>query len=80
VLETAVLGSAIVAAAGIGAHDDARRAIAAMTRIDRVIEPDAANRARYDELFATYTALYPALKSVRHPAAARSGALAEAAR
>jgi xylulokinase len=65
VLETAVLGSAIVAATGVGAHPDLPAAIAAMSRIDRVIEPDPALRARYDDVYATYTALYPALRSVR---------------
>lgn len=60
VLETAVLGSAILAAVGIGAHDDIRSAIEAMTSIDHRIEPDPANAAVYDRLFAAYVDLYPA--------------------
>ena len=65
VLETAVLGSAILAATGVGAHPDLPTAIAAMSRIDRVIEPDPVNRRRYDEAYATYTALHPALRAVQ---------------
>ena len=39
VLETAVLGSAMLGAVGIGAHPDVAAAIGAMTRIDHRIEP-----------------------------------------
>jgi xylulokinase len=60
VLETAVLGSAILGAVGIGAHPDVRSAIAAMTAIDRHLEPDPRNAAVYDQLYAAYVALYPA--------------------
>jgi xylulokinase len=73
VLETAVLGSAIVAATAIGAHDDVPAAIRAMTRIDRRLEPDPALRERYDDLFAAYSALHPAIAPVlrrRHATAA----------
>jgi sugar (pentulose or hexulose) kinase len=40
-------------------------AIAAMVRPGRRIEPIAANVALYDEIYAQYAALYPALKTVR---------------
>jgi xylulokinase len=71
VLETAVLGSAIVAATGIGAHGDLAAAIRAMTRIDRWIEPDPRHRGVYDERYAQYTALHPAIAPVlAGPAAA----------
>jgi len=70
VLETAVLGSAIVAATGIGAHPDLPSAIAAMSRIDRILEPDPTCRERYDEVYATYTALHPAIRSVQQRHAA----------
>ncbi len=60
VLETAVLGSGILGAVGVGAHADVEAAIAAMTRIDHRIEPDPANRETYDRLFEAYVALYPA--------------------
>ncbi len=64
VLETAVVGSAIVAAAAIGAHADVPGAIGAMTRIDRWVEPDRATRGRYDDLYGTYTGLYPAIAPI----------------
>ena len=40
VLETAVLGAAILGSVGIGAHPDLRAAIGAMTRIESRIDPD----------------------------------------
>jgi len=64
VLETAVLGSAIVAATGVGAHADLPSAIAAMTRIDRWLEPDRATGDRYDDLYARYAALHPAIAPI----------------
>ena len=67
VLETAVLGSAILGACAIGAHADLPTAIAAMTRIDHRIEPDAALVPVYDRLFEAYLALYPATAPVLRP-------------
>ncbi|HEU0234817.1 MAG TPA: FGGY-family carbohydrate kinase [Candidatus Limnocylindrales bacterium] len=64
VLETAVVGSAVAAAAGVGAHPDLETAIRAMTRIDRRIEPDPETRATYDRLYAAYTALHPAIAPI----------------
>ncbi|MFL5777435.1 MAG: FGGY-family carbohydrate kinase [Chloroflexota bacterium] len=77
VLETALLGSAIVATVAIGGQPDLRAAIAAMTRIDHRLEPDPAVRGVYDDLFARYAALYPATAPIlrgdsallTHPAA-----------
>jgi sugar (pentulose or hexulose) kinase len=60
VLETAVLGSAILAAVGTGAHADLPTAIRAMTRIERRIEPRTELRSAYEALFDAYRALYPA--------------------
>ena len=59
--ETAVLGAAILAAAGAGAVRDLEDGVVAMTGVARRIEPDPATRARYDELFGVYEDLYPAL-------------------
>lgn len=64
VLETAVLGSAILAAMGIGAHRDLAAAIRAMTRVDRWLEPDATRHERYDEVYRVYTELHPAVAAV----------------
>jgi xylulokinase len=64
VLETAVLGSAILAATGIGAYEDVPTAIAAMTGIATRIQPDPRLRATYDRVFDAYVALYPATAPV----------------
>ena len=63
---TAVLGAAILAAAGTGLVADLEAGVAAMTAVDRRIEPDPAVRARYDELFDVYRSLYPALAPTMH--------------
>lgn len=60
VLETAVLGSAIVATVGVGIHGSMRDAIASMTRIDSWLEPRGELAPLYGRLFDAYQALYPA--------------------
>lgn len=60
VLETAVLGSAILAAVGVGAQRDLPAAIRAMTSIEQRLEPRRELAATYDRLFDAYRALYPA--------------------
>jgi len=67
VLETAVVGSAILAAVGIGAHAELRAAIPAMTAIDRRLEPREEHAATYDAAFAAYRALYPATAPILRP-------------
>lgn len=66
VLETGLLGAAILGAAGAGVHPDLTSAIAAMVRIERWLAPRPEFRAVYDEGFATYTALYPRLEPLDH--------------
>lgn len=48
--ETSSLGAAIDAAVGLKLHPDFATAVNAMTRVGRVFEPVAANRAIYDRL------------------------------
>jgi ribulose kinase len=57
-------GSAVLAAYGAGHFSSIDDGIAAMVRPGRVIEPIAANVARYEPIYARYLALYPALKEV----------------
>jgi xylulokinase len=64
VLETAVLGCAILAAVGIGVHRDLRAAIVAMTRIAGRIEPRPDLAPVYDRLYEAYVELYPATAPV----------------
>jgi xylulokinase len=61
VLETAVAGSAILAATGVGAWPDVPAAIRGMTRSARRLEPNLANRAAYDATYAAYRRLHPAI-------------------
>jgi xylulokinase len=61
ILETAVVGAAIIAAAGVGAHPDLPVAIRSMAAIDRRLEPDGEVAARYDAGFRAYVDLHPAI-------------------
>ncbi|HEX5239651.1 MAG TPA: FGGY-family carbohydrate kinase [Candidatus Limnocylindrales bacterium] len=65
ILETAMVGSAILAAAGVGAHPGLREAIEAMSRIERRIEPDPSVGERYGRQFRLYLAAHPALQAAR---------------
>ena len=67
VLETAVLGSAILAAVGVGLHASLPDAIAAMTRINARIEPRLEHAATYERLYEAYRALYPATAPILRP-------------
>jgi xylulokinase len=67
VLETAVLGAAILGAVGIGEHRDLRAAIGAMTRIESRIDPNRAVAPIYDRVFEAYKALYPATAPLLRP-------------
>jgi sugar (pentulose or hexulose) kinase len=61
--ETSGLGAAIDAAVGLGLHPDFSTAIRAMTRIERVFEPDPATHATYDALYnQVYRRLYARLR------------------
>jgi xylulokinase len=64
--ETAVLGAAILAAVGVRAFATLGDGVAAMTSVERRLEPDPAARAVYDDAFGTYRALYPALRPLFH--------------
>jgi xylulokinase len=63
-LETAVVGSAIIGATGIGAYPDVRTAIRAMTRIEERLEPNAAVKRLYDDLFAAYVGIHRAIRPI----------------
>ncbi len=63
--ETAVLGAAILAASGSGAAIGLAEAVAAMTAVARRLEPNPAVSDRHAAGYATYLALYPALRGSR---------------
>jgi NitT/TauT family transport system ATP-binding protein len=67
VLETAVLGSAILATVGVGLHATLPAAISAMTRIESRLEPRSELTPVYDRLFEAYLALYPATAPILRP-------------
>ena len=69
VLETAVLGSGILAATGIGAYHDLPAAIEAMTSVVERIEPRPELAPGYERLYDAYTELYPATAPVLRPLA-----------
>jgi sugar (pentulose or hexulose) kinase len=61
VTEASLVGAAILAAVGAGAHPDLRTALAAMTREAERIVPDPAEVAIYDRAFAVYEELHARL-------------------
>lgn len=65
VADAPALGSAILAARGVGRFDSIEEGAKAMVRTTRVIEPDAASTRRYDDFYPQYRELYAALKKVR---------------
>ncbi|MEL6921977.1 MAG: FGGY-family carbohydrate kinase [Pseudomonadota bacterium] len=56
------LGSAILAAHGAGHFASIDDGISAMVKPGRVIDPDPKAMEAYEEIYARYLALYPALK------------------
>jgi xylulokinase len=61
VLETAVVGAAILGATGIGAYPDVPAAIRGMTRVAHHLTPNPNNRALYEAAFDAYVRLHPAI-------------------
>jgi xylulokinase len=70
VAETAVLGAAIAAAAGMSTYPDLVAATRAMVEIERRLPPDPGHKAVYDDAFGAYLGLYPALAGAFHRLAA----------
>jgi xylulokinase len=64
VIEAAVVGAAVLAALAVGAYSRREDAVSAMVRIVGRFDPDPQAAARYDELYAVYRQLYPALREV----------------
>jgi xylulokinase len=56
-------GAALLAGVAAGIYATVAEACDAMVRIETRTEPDAAHARRYDDYYAIYTTLYPALKS-----------------
>jgi len=61
--ETSGLGAAIDAAVGLGLHPDFETAVAAMTRVGDVFQPDPEARDLYEQLYTeVYLRMYPQLQ------------------
>ena len=61
--ETSGLGAAIDAAVGLGLHSDFTAATRAMTRLERVFEPDAQRHDLYNQLYEqVYSRMYKQLR------------------
>jgi len=77
VLETTVVGAAIVAAVGVGLQPEVPAAIRAMTSLDRTLAPDASTRDAYDAAYRRHVELWPALAPVlENPRTALAGSVA----
>jgi sugar (pentulose or hexulose) kinase len=68
--ETSGLGAAIACAVGLGLHADFPPAIAAMTRVGRVFQPDPVVQQTYQQLYSEvylhmYTRLRPLYRKIR---------------
>jgi xylulokinase len=64
VLETAVVGAAVLGATGIGAYTDVPAAIRGMTRVARHLSPNPDVRGLYDDAFDAYVRLHPAISPI----------------
>jgi sugar (pentulose or hexulose) kinase len=60
--EAAVMGAAMLAAVGVGYYPDIPAAAKVMAHPGTRLEPDPANRTRYDASFELYVSIYDALK------------------
>ena len=65
-------GAAMLAMVGCGEYPTVQAAAEAVVRVRESVQPDAAVSARYEERYAAFRALYPALKGV-FPVLALSG-------
>ena len=63
--EGSAYGAALLAGVRTGVFEDVHAAVAACVRVRETVEPDPAWQAVYDEGYAHFRALYPALKSLR---------------
>jgi xylulokinase len=64
-LEAGAVGAALTVAVGLGIHPD-MDSVDDLVGIDRVIQPNPANRSRYEHLYQIYRDLYTALVPIHH--------------
>ena len=61
--ESGCLGSAIMAALGLGVYDTLEQAVANMVKNQRVVFPDQEKSLVYDNMYRLYTTLYETLST-----------------
>ncbi|GAG41151.1 unnamed protein product, partial [marine sediment metagenome] len=66
ITEAASWGAALLAGIGAGIFAGAAEAAEEMVHLDRRFVPDPARAARYEERYALYREVYPALRSIHH--------------
>jgi xylulokinase len=66
ITEAASWGAALLAGVGAGHFASAAEAADEKVHLDRRFEPDPGRMARYEERFALYREVYPALKDIHH--------------
>jgi xylulokinase len=64
-------GAALLAGVAAGVFEDVGAASARVRLDESVIEPNPERTRRYDELYATFASLYPALRDAMHALARR---------
>ncbi|MBU0703854.1 MAG: hypothetical protein KKC18_08300, partial [Chloroflexi bacterium] len=64
VTDAACLGAAMLAAVGVRFFPSLDDAVGAMVQVGKVFDPISARVSRYDELFAAWRGLYPALRPI----------------
>ncbi len=62
--EAACLGSAILAGAAVGVYQSVDEGVAHTVRPQTIFTPDPGRQADYQELYETYTQIYPALRPI----------------
>ncbi len=60
----APLGGAMLASVGTGVYDNVSDVFAAWTNDSSVVSPDVSKRQSYDDAYARYRSLYPALRGI----------------
>lgn len=66
-------GAALLAGVGAGVYANVAEAVAQTVRVTGATKPDPAHVRRYNELYAAYTGLYPALRASSHTLAGLAG-------
>ena len=62
--EGPALGAAMLAAVGCGVYGSVEEIAEKMVKVEDTIEPDPSIAAKYDEKYAQFKQIYPALKPV----------------